>query len=64
MNSDCNITVIHVSESKLNKEKEGIPVLENEKKDLESKESKDGSDSGVEGCATEIPRVILFIRLF
>lgn len=58
MNSDCNITVIHVSELKLSKEKDAISALENEKKDLESKESKDGSDSGVEGCATEIPRVI------
>ncbi|XP_057322241.1 uncharacterized protein LOC130665722 [Microplitis mediator] len=36
-NSDCNVTVIHVSETL-----------------AESKDNKDGSDSGVEGCTTEI----------
>ncbi|XP_012346081.1 uncharacterized protein LOC100872902 isoform X7 [Apis florea] len=55
MNSDCNITVIHVTESTdANK-----PAVNNEKKDYtgEGKDSKDGSDSGVEGCAAEVPRV-------
>ncbi|XP_011308884.1 uncharacterized protein corn [Fopius arisanus] len=42
MNSDCNITVIHVTDT----------LVEGKDKD-----TKDGSDSGVEGCATEIPRV-------
>lgn len=55
INSDCNITVIDVNEMKL-KEKAAVPVLEKEKKDSESKDSKDGSDSGVEVCVTEIPR--------
>ncbi|XP_044586405.1 uncharacterized protein LOC123266297 isoform X1 [Cotesia glomerata] len=36
-NSDCNVTVIHVSEAL-----------------AESKDNKDGSDSGVEGCTTEV----------
>lgn len=40
-NSDCNVTVIHVSETL-----------------AESKDNKDGSDSGVEGCTTEIVQVI------
>lgn len=39
-NSDCNITVIHVSETL-----------------AESKDTKDGSDSGVEGCTAELARV-------
>lgn len=54
MNSECNITVIHITESK---------SATNEKALAENKDSKDGSDSGVEGCATEVPRVnfILFI---
>ncbi|XP_015111648.1 uncharacterized protein LOC107037547 isoform X2 [Diachasma alloeum] len=42
MNSDCNITVIHVTDA----------LTEGKDKD-----NKDGSDSGVEGCTTEIPRV-------
>lgn len=49
MNSECNITVIHITESQNGKM--------NEKSLAENKESKDGSDSGVEGCATEVPRV-------
>ncbi|KYM99720.1 hypothetical protein ALC62_09338 [Cyphomyrmex costatus] len=49
MNSECNITVIHISESQNNKT--------NDKSLAENKDSKDGSDSGVEGCATEVPRV-------
>ncbi|XP_025992216.1 uncharacterized protein LOC105195627 [Solenopsis invicta] len=48
MNSDCNITVIHISESQSNKT--------SDKSLAENKDSKDGSDSGVEGCATEVPR--------
>jgi len=48
MNSECNITVIHITESESAK---------NEKSLAENKDSKDGSDSGVEGCATEVPRV-------
>ncbi|XP_063972698.1 uncharacterized protein Corn isoform X2 [Diachasmimorpha longicaudata] len=42
MNSDCNITVIHVTDG----------LTEGKDKD-----NKDGSDSGVEGCTAEIPRV-------
>ncbi|XP_011878253.1 PREDICTED: uncharacterized protein LOC105567749 isoform X2 [Vollenhovia emeryi] len=49
MNSECNITVIHITESQNNKA--------NDKSLAENKDSKDGSDSGVEGCATEVPRV-------
>ena len=49
MNSECNITVIHITESQNGKM--------NEKSLAENKDSKDGSDSGVEGCATEAPRV-------
>ncbi|XP_024885070.1 uncharacterized protein LOC112463113 isoform X1 [Temnothorax curvispinosus] len=49
MNSDCNITVIHITESQNSKA--------NDKTLAENKDSKDGSDSGVEGCATEVPRV-------
>lgn len=49
MNSECNITVIHVSEFEKRKA--------NEKSLAENKDSKDGSDSGVEGCATEVSRV-------
>lgn len=47
MNSECNITVIHITESQKT----------NEKSLAENKDSKDGSDSGVEGCTTEVPRV-------
>lgn len=56
MNSDCNITVIHVTESESHKPDS---TLNNDRKDYasEGKDSKDGSDSGVEGCATEVPRV-------
>ncbi|XP_054010901.1 myosin-13 isoform X4 [Hylaeus anthracinus] len=56
MNSDCNITVIHVTESESHKADE---TLASDRKDYatEGKDSKDGSDSGVEGCATEVPRV-------
>ncbi|KAG7203322.1 hypothetical protein KM043_010410 [Ampulex compressa] len=59
MNSDCNITVIHVTESESHKANQTLTTLSNERKDYsgESKDSKDGSDSGVEGCATEVPRV-------
>ncbi|XP_014477986.1 PREDICTED: uncharacterized protein LOC106746185 isoform X2 [Dinoponera quadriceps] len=49
MNSECNITVIHITESQNGKT--------SEKSLSENKDSKDGSDSGVEGCATEVPRV-------
>lgn len=57
MNSECNITVIHVTESSEAPKTNG--TLTNERKDYsgEGKDSKDGSDSGVEGCATEVPRV-------
>lgn len=51
MNSECNITVIHITESQSGKT--------SEKSLSENKDSKDGSDSGVEGCATEVPRVSL-----
>lgn len=47
--SECNITVIHVSELESRKV--------SEKSHAENKDSKDGSDSGVEGCAAETPRV-------
>ncbi|XP_078034651.1 microtubule-binding protein cornetto isoform X3 [Augochlora pura] len=55
MNSDCNITVIHVTESEAHKSDQTLSV---DRKDYagEGKDSKDGSDSGVEGCATEVPR--------
>lgn len=49
MNSECNITVIHITESQNRKA--------DDKSLAENKDSKDGSDSGVEGCATEAPRV-------
>lgn len=59
MNSDCNITVIHVTAESTEAGKPDHPALSNDKKDYtgEGKDSKDGSDSGVEGCATEVPRV-------
>nr|XP_050866895.1 uncharacterized protein LOC127071551 isoform X2 [Vespula vulgaris] len=63
MNSDCNITVIHVTESEnRNKEEDrssSTSLVNVDRKEYtgESKDSKDGSDSGVEGCATEVPRV-------
>lgn len=57
INSDCNITVIHVTQSP--EATKSDSTLNNERKDYtgEGKDSKDGSDSGVEGCATEVPRV-------
>ncbi|XP_017757549.1 PREDICTED: uncharacterized protein LOC108548924 isoform X1 [Eufriesea mexicana] len=57
MNSECNITVIHVTES--SEAPKADATLNNDRKDYsgEGKDSKDGSDSGVEGCATEVPRV-------
>lgn len=62
MNSDCNITVIHVvpeSEQSVKDNDESLQNTGTDNKDFpgESKDSKDGSDSGVEGCATELPRV-------
>ncbi|KAI4481341.1 hypothetical protein M0804_009461 [Polistes exclamans] len=63
MNSDCNITVIHVTESETrNKEEDrssstSLATVDRKEYTGESKDSKDGSDSGVEGCATEVPRV-------
>lgn len=59
MNSDCNITVIHVTAESTEAGKPDHPALSNDKKDYtgEGKDSKDGSDSGVEGCAAEVPRV-------
>lgn len=56
MNSDCNITVIHISESQSNKT--------SDKSLAENKDSKDGSDSGVEGCATEVPRVSFNVKFY
>ncbi|CAK9808561.1 hypothetical protein ANTPLA_LOCUS5822 [Anthophora plagiata] len=55
INSDCNITVIHVDPEASKPD----ATLNNDRKDYtgEGKDSKDGSDSGVEGCATEVPRV-------
>lgn len=70
MNSDCNITVIHVTESdNRNKEEDrssSTSLVNIDRKEYtgESKDSKDGSDSGVEGCATEVPRVSKYIFLF
>ncbi|KAK2583526.1 hypothetical protein KPH14_009482 [Odynerus spinipes] len=62
MNSDCNITVIHVTELEARKEESrslstSLANVERKEYTGESKDSKDGSDSGVEGCATEVPRV-------
>ncbi|CAL7949570.1 unnamed protein product [Xylocopa violacea] len=56
VNSECNITVIHVTES--TEESKPDPALNGDRKDYagEGKDSKDGSDSGVEGCTTEVPR--------
>lgn len=54
INNECNVTVIHINESQKDKA--------SEKSLTENKDSKDGSDSGVEGCATEIPRVSLDIK--
>ncbi|XP_076283726.1 microtubule-binding protein cornetto isoform X2 [Lasioglossum baleicum] len=56
MNSDCNITVIHVTDLDAHRAEQTLSV---DRKDYagEGKDSKDGSDSGVEGCATEVPRV-------
>ncbi|KAK9295792.1 hypothetical protein QLX08_010003 [Tetragonisca angustula] len=56
MNSDCNITVIHVTGS--TEPAKTDTTLNNDRKDYggEGKDSKDGSDSGVEGCAAEVPR--------
>ena len=56
MNSECNITVIHISESQNGKT--------NDKSLAENKDSKDGSDSGVEGCATEVPRVSFNVKSY
>lgn len=56
MNSECNITVIHITQSQNNKA--------NDKSLAENKDSKDGSDSGVEGCATEVPRVSSSVRSY
>lgn len=52
MNSECNITVIHITESQSCKTN-----------DKSLTENKDGSDSGVEGCTTEVPRVSLSILI-
>lgn len=54
MNSECNITVIHITESQNSKA--------NDKSLAENKDSKDGSDSGVEGCATEVPRMSFNVK--
>lgn len=54
INSECNITVIHITESQNSKA--------NDKSLVENKDSKDGSDSGVEGCATEVPRVSFNVK--
>jgi hypothetical protein len=56
MNSECNITVIHITESQSNKT--------SDKSLTENKDSKDGSDSGVEGCATEVPRVSFNVKFY
>jgi hypothetical protein len=67
ISSECDITVIHVpvtrdTDARITKDVEdngGTPIVESDKKDygLEGKDSRDGSDSGVEGCAAELPRV-------
>ncbi|XP_023247441.1 uncharacterized protein LOC106635865 isoform X2 [Copidosoma floridanum] len=63
--SECNVTVIHVvnvasagsgANIPVEDETTGTPVADNDKKDYPG-EGKDGSDSGVEGCAAEPPRV-------
>lgn len=51
INSECNITVIHITESQNSKTN-----------DKSLTENKDGSDSGVEGCTTEVPRVSLSVK--
>ncbi|XP_066587351.1 serine-rich adhesin for platelets [Prorops nasuta] len=54
-NSDCNITVIHITEFEKYKN-EQLGIIAETKKDNysnDNKDSKDGSDSGVEGCNTE-----------
>ncbi|XP_026674301.1 uncharacterized protein LOC108631017 isoform X2 [Ceratina calcarata] len=56
MNSECNVTVIHVTSETV---KPTDSTVNNDRKDYasEGKDSKDGSDSGVEGCTVEVPRV-------
>ncbi|XP_012254805.2 uncharacterized protein LOC105685366 [Athalia rosae] len=49
MNSDCNVTVIHIAPESGESGAKEFPG--------DGKDSKDGSDSGVEGCAAEPPRV-------
>ena len=79
MNSDCNITVIHVPlkannnndsassdvkyEDDINNTNLTTTAIELDKKDYsnDGKDSKDGSDSGVEGCAIEVPRVSFYV---
>lgn len=77
INSDCNITVIHVTSGKdepiidNNETNDFLLTRESQEAEAnsrdftpESKDSKDGSDSGVEGCANELPRVnVLFYHL-
>ncbi|XP_076657535.1 microtubule-binding protein cornetto isoform X2 [Halictus rubicundus] len=57
MNSDCNITVIHVTDFEAHKAEQTTLSVDRKDYAAEGKDSKDGSDSGVEGCATEVPRV-------
>lgn len=59
MCADCEVTVIHVTpESAATKRKESLRTDNKEARDfpVESKDTKDGSDSGVEGCAAEPAR--------
>ena len=78
INSECNITVIHVTtgnfgnigcQEAVNEDLSGVQeVQENEgsSRDFtpESKDSKDGSDSGVDGCVNELPRVRYLLNIF
>ncbi|XP_076392554.1 microtubule-binding protein cornetto isoform X2 [Megachile rotundata] len=57
INSECNITVIHVTDSETAKSEGALNGDNRKDYGNEGKDSKDGSDSGVEGCATEVPRV-------
>ncbi|XP_029036439.1 uncharacterized protein LOC114872879 isoform X3 [Osmia bicornis bicornis] len=57
INSDCNITVIHVTDSEAAKSDAALNGDNRKDYANEGKDSKDGSDSGVEGCAVEVPRV-------
>lgn len=64
INSDCNITVIHVTDCEAAKSDAALNGDNRKDYANEGKDSKDGSDSGVEGCAVEVPRVRIDRRIF